>query len=125
MEIRRAANLKTERRTGAVFETQAHKRAGFSEPFDDKVLSTGEVVFAPRERTNIHQHTVCQMIYITSGTGIVATVDEEFVVSEGDWVSIPPDEPHWHVATDTEEFRHISIVIRDPEHDGTVALSDE
>jgi quercetin dioxygenase-like cupin family protein len=125
MEIKRLAEQEAVESTGPVFDTQVHKKTGFSEDFDDKTVSISEVIFAPGERTNFHTHTIRQFLYVTGGRGIVATEDEEFVVEEGDVISIPPEEVHWHGATDDDEFRHISVVVRDPEHGGTIPYDGE
>lgn len=125
MEVKRTGSAEPTESTGPVFETQVHKKSGFSEDFDDKTVSISEVIFEPGERTNYHTHTIRQLLYVTGGCGIVATESEEVTVSEGDMVSIPPDERHWHGATADDEFRHVSVVIRDPEHGGTIPDTGE
>lgn len=120
MDVKRLSEQEATEANGPVFETQVHKKEGFSEDFDDKTLSVSEVVFAPGERTNFHTHTIRQILYVTGGAGIVATESEEVPVSEGDLISIPAEERHWHGATESDEFRHLSIVIRDPERGGTI-----
>lgn len=120
MDVKRLSEREATEAKGPVFETQVHKKDGFSEDFDDRTLSVSEVVFAPGERTNFHTHTIRQILYVTGGTGIVATESDEVAVSEGDLISIPPAERHWHGATESDEFRHLSVVIRDPEHGGTI-----
>jgi quercetin dioxygenase-like cupin family protein len=125
MEVKRAAEMDPEVVTGPVFETQVTKKTGFSESFDDKTLSVNEVIFAPGERTTPHSHTIRQVLYITGGTGVIASDSEEHVVSAGDMISIPPEEVHWHGASEGESFSHLSIVVRDPTHGGTVPETDD
>ena len=125
MEVNRADEADLERASSDVFETSVRKRTGFTEDLPDGMsLSVNEVVFAPGERTNFHDHSIRQVLYVVSGKGVLATEDERHEVSAGDIISIPPDEAHWHGATDDDEFRHLSIVVRDPESGGTTALPD-
>jgi len=125
MEIVEAEDRDLERVTGDVFVSSVGKREGIAEDLPhDLTLSVNEVIFEPGERTEFHKHTIRQVLYVTGGRGIVATEDEERTVTEGDVISFPPEEPHWHGATDEDEFRHLSIVVRDPETGGTVALPD-
>lgn len=119
MDIKRAEEMVPEEQISEMFEPRVHKR-GLSESIGELTLSFNEVIFGPGERTIPHTHTVRQLLFITGGSGIIATETEEFSVAEGDLVSIPPDEIHWHGATDEGEFRHVSIVVRDPEHGGTI-----
>lgn len=126
MELKRAEGAEVETLTGPVFETQVHKREGVTEDIGDDIsLSVSEIVFAPGERTAMHTHTIRQVLVITGGEGILKSVDEQFEVTAGDIISIPPDEEHWHGATEDSEFRHISIVARDPTHGGTIAVAEK
>ena len=69
----------------------------------------GIVNFAAGARNKFHTHTSDQVLYVTNGTGIVATEGEEAVVKAGDTVLIPAGEKHWHGATPDTEFSHISL----------------
>ena len=44
-----------------------------------------------------------------TGKGILATEEEERVVTEGDVILIPAGEKHWHGATSDSEFSHIYV----------------
>jgi len=57
------------------------------------------VTFAPGARLNFH----------TQGKGIVATRDEERVVTAGEVIYIAPGEAHWHGAAPDASFAHIAI----------------
>jgi len=46
---------------------------------------------------------------VSSGKGIVATDEEEIVVTVGDIILIPGGEKHWHGATENSEFAHIVV----------------
>lgn len=125
MEVRRLDQTEAERKEGPVFETQVHLKEGFSEAFDgDRQISMGEVYFAPGERTTVHEHTIRQILYVTGGEGLVVSEDERYEVGVGDMISIPPGEPHWHGAVPNSSFTHVSVVIKDDEHDGTIAVEE-
>jgi len=67
------------------------------------------VTFGPGARLNFHTHTFEQILYVTEGKGIVATPQEEQVVTPGAVIFIPPGEVHWHGATEDSSFTHIAI----------------
>ena len=67
------------------------------------------VTFEPGARLNFHIHDYEQILVVTEGTGIVATRDEERVVTTGDVVYIAPGENHWHGATQDSRFSHIAM----------------
>jgi quercetin dioxygenase-like cupin family protein len=67
------------------------------------------VTFGPGARLNFHTHTYEQILYVTEGRGIVATREEEKVVTPGTVVYIAPGEVHWHGATGDSSFSHIAI----------------
>lgn len=125
MEVRRLDQTEAERKEGSVFETQMHLKEGFSEAFDgNRRISMGEVFFAPGERTPVHEHTIRQILYVTGGEGLVVSEDERHEVGVGDMITIPPGERHWHGAVPNSSFTHVSVVIKDDEHDGTIAVEE-
>ena len=67
------------------------------------------VTFGPGARLNFHTHDYEQILYVTEGRGIVATKEEEKVVTPGTVVYIAPGEVHWHGATEDSSFSHIAI----------------
>lgn len=76
---------------------------------DSKEFSVNVVNFGKGVRNKFHSHDSEQVLIITSGKGIVATEQEERVVTEGDIVLIPPGEKHWHGATRDSDFSHIYV----------------
>ena len=68
------------------------------------------VNFGKGVRNKFHYHSAEQILIVTGGTGIVATEDEERVVTVGDIIRIPEGENHWHGATEDSEFSHIYIM---------------
>ena len=69
----------------------------------------GIVEFERGARNHFHTHTTDQILYATSGTGIVATEAGEVVIGEGDTALIPAGQKHWHGATPDSDFAHISL----------------
>ena len=67
------------------------------------------VNFGKGVRLKFHSHDAEQILIVTSGTGIVATENEEKVVSVGDIIFIPSGEKHWHGSNGDSEFSHIFI----------------
>ena len=67
------------------------------------------VTFGPGAKLNFHTHSYEQILYVTEGKGIVATKDEEKIVTPGTIIFIQPGEVHWHGATDDSSFSHIAI----------------
>ena len=67
------------------------------------------VIFAPGARNKLHRHSHDQVLVVTYGTGIVATEAGQAEVHEGDLILIPAGEKHWHGATASSTFSHISL----------------
>jgi len=68
------------------------------------------VHFGKGVRNKFHTHDGEQVLIVTAGTGIVATEQEERIVTVGDIIFIPKGEKHWHGATNDSEFSHIYIL---------------
>jgi len=69
------------------------------------------VNFGHGVRNKFHTHTCDQMLIVTSGKGIVATEQEQRVVEAGDLILVTTGEKHWHGATPSTEFAHITITV--------------
>ena len=65
--------------------------------------------FSAGSRNYFHTHSSDQILYITQGTGIVATEAEERVVNQGDVIHVPAEEKHWHGATKETSMSHVAI----------------
>ena len=68
------------------------------------------VNFSPGAVNVFHSHTFDQVLYVTEGTGIVATEKEEVMVTPGTIIFIPAGEQHWHGATPDTAFSHIAVM---------------
>ena len=67
------------------------------------------VNFGKGIRLKFHSHDAEQILIVTAGKGIVATEQEERVVTPGDVIFIPKGEKHWHGSNGDSEFSHIFI----------------
>jgi quercetin dioxygenase-like cupin family protein len=79
---------------------------------DDKTaagIKVSLIFFEPGARNRFHTHTSEQVLWVTSGRGILATEDKEVVLTPGMIAYIPPGERHWHGAAADSAFAHISI----------------
>ena len=68
-----------------------------------------QVNFGRGIRNKFHTHDTEQILIVTEGKGIVATDEEEIVVSPGDVIYIPAGEKHWHGATKDTTFSHLYV----------------
>ena len=74
-------------------------------------VSVVSVTFEPGARTAWHTHPLGQTLIVTAGCGLVQSWGGPIVkIRPGDVVRCPPDEKHWHGATDTTAMTHIAIV---------------
>jgi len=75
-----------------------------SQDFDVTIINFGKGV-----RSKFHTHSTEQLLFVTSGKGMVATEKEERVVTQGDVILFSAGEKHWHGATEDSEFSHIYV----------------
>jgi len=83
-----------------------------AEKEEDKIaegLKVSLIFFDPGARNKFHTHTFEQVLWVTSGRGILATKEEEHVLTPGMIAYIPPGELHWHGAAGDSAFAHISF----------------
>ena len=78
-------------------------------PGNDKQMRISEINFNPEARNIMHSHTFDQVLYVTTGKGILAHEKTETVVMPGTVILIPGEE-HWHGATKDSAFTHIAIM---------------
>ena len=72
------------------------------------------VSFPAGVRTHWHSHPDGQVLYIVDGDGRVGTRDGDVAhVQAGDLVYAPPDEEHWHGASEDEAVRHLALSFGD------------
>jgi quercetin dioxygenase-like cupin family protein len=72
------------------------------------------VSFPAGVRTDWHSHPDGQVLYIVEGNGRVGTRSGEVAhVAAGDLVYAPPDEVHWHGASEEQPMRHLALSFGD------------
>lgn len=68
------------------------------------------VSFEAGVRTNWHRHSHGQVLYVLTGAGRIGTRDGEVAeIGPGDLVEAPPDEEHWHGASEHSPMTHVSL----------------
>jgi quercetin dioxygenase-like cupin family protein len=115
MEVTSIPSAEPEEMDSDVQESTALRRGGLASEFGGNTVRSAEVTFRPGERTKFHTHEGIQILYVTDGTGVVATRDEERTVSEGDMIMFPPGEEHWHgTSTDADTpFSHLYFIVEE------------
>jgi quercetin dioxygenase-like cupin family protein len=113
MEVTTISSTDPVEMDGDVQESTALLREGLRSEFKDNTVRASEVTFRPGERTKFHTHEGIQMLYVTEGTGVVGTREEEQTVTEGDLILFPPEEEHWHGNRDDAEssFSHLFFIV--------------
>ena len=79
------------------------------EPKAEKI-GISMVKFEPGARNKLHTHSTGQILIVTEGKGIVATKDQQHIVTTGMVIYVSPGEEHWHGATRESSFAHLSII---------------
>jgi quercetin dioxygenase-like cupin family protein len=77
---------------------------------DSQEFLVNIVNFGKGVRNKFHTHSTEQILIVTTGKGIVATDQEERIVTPGDIVLIPAGEKHWHGATPDSDLSHIYVM---------------
>lgn len=115
MEVTSIPSTESEVMDGEVQESTALRRAGLASEFKGTTVRSAEVTFRPGERTKFHTHDGIQMLYVTEGTGVVATREDQRTVTEGDLIMFPPGEEHWHgTEADAESsFSHLYFIVEE------------
>jgi quercetin dioxygenase-like cupin family protein len=82
------------------------------DPEESQSFNFSIVNFSAGSRNKFHQHTSDQILIVTEGTGVVATEQEERIITAGDVVLIPAGESHWHGAPGETPMSHITVQTR-------------
>lgn len=75
-------------------------------------FNIGIVHFHAGARNKMHTHSSDQVLFVTAGTGIIATETHQEIITVGDVVHIPAQEKHWHGATPDSDFSHIALTAK-------------
>jgi quercetin dioxygenase-like cupin family protein len=86
---------------------------GFRSEFEDNTVRASEATFRSGEHTKFHTYEEIQMLYVTEGTGVVATREAKQAVTEGDLILFSPGEEHWHSNGDDagSSFSHLFFIV--------------
>ncbi len=108
MKVVRISDIAAQKSTGKIFRGKVSIQRIIGESEDE--LRAIKVNFSPDAVNVFHTHTFDQVLYVTEGTGIVATENEEITVTPGTLIFIPAGERHWHGATKDSAFSHIAVM---------------
>ncbi len=108
MKVVKTSDIKAEESTLKIFRGKVSVQSIIGESEDE--LRVIMVNFSPGSMNVFHAHTFDQVLYVTEGTGIVATENEEVTVTPGTIIFIPAGEKHWHGATKDSAFSHIAVM---------------
>jgi len=108
MKVVRINDIKAHEITDKIFRGKVSIQNIIGETANE--LRVGVVNFSPGAVNVFHTHTFDQVLYVTEGTGIVATEKEEVTVTPGTIIFIPAGEKHWHGATKDSAFSHIAVM---------------
>ena len=108
MKVIKISDVEAEEATSQIFRGKVTRQNLFGENEDE--LRAAAINFSPGAVNVFHTHTFNQVLYVTEGTGIVATENEEVTVTPGTIIFIPAGERHWHGATKDTKFSHIAIM---------------
>ncbi len=108
MKVVKISDIEAQETTDKIFRGNVSIQHIIGESEDE--LRVIMVNFSPGGVNVFHTHTFDQILYVTEGTGIVATDNEEITVTPGTIIFIPAGERHWHGATKGTTFSHIAIM---------------
>jgi len=108
MKVVRTSDIEAQESTSQIFRGKVSMQGIIGKSGDE--LRVAVVNFSPGAVNVFHTHTFNQILYVTEGTGIVATESEEVTVTPGTFIFIPAGERHWHGATKDAAFSHIAIM---------------
>jgi quercetin dioxygenase-like cupin family protein len=96
--------------TGSVFQDPLARAEGASK------TNATTVTFVPGARTVWHKHDMRQVLVVTTGLGILQVRGEKAqALRPGDVATVQPGVDHWHGASATSLFAHISLLESRPE----------
>ncbi len=112
MKVLKPDDIPAEEATSPLFTGGAVTRQPLVTPEMGDNFNLGIVHFSAGARNKMHTHTSDQVLFVTAGTGIIATETHEETITVGDVVHIPAEERHWHGATPHSHFSHIALTAK-------------
>jgi len=90
---------------------------------ENQKQSLAEATILPGQTTALHRHHQTEELYhITAGHGLMQLATEEFPITPGDTVCIPPGTPHAVCNTGSEPLRILCCCAPAYSHDDTELL---
>lgn len=90
---------------------------------DDIVINN--VWFAPGSRTYWHSHERGQILHVLSGSGLICSRGGPIArLQVGDYVWVPPGEPHWHGGSPNSSMLHTAISLSSTHWQDEVSEAD-
>ena len=89
----------------------SRSRQTIIQPGDSANYNCSVVNFSQGSTTGWHTHSCDQVLIVTSGSGMVATEQEQREIDVGDVVHIKAGERHWHGAKANTTMGHITITL--------------
>lgn len=109
MKVIKLDQIKKEEQLKPLFTGRVTSQTVIDAPLSSRV-TIRQVNFDKGARNKFHAHSIEQILIITGGKGIVATVEEEIIVTTGDIIFIPANEKHWHGAAKDSVFSHLYVM---------------
>ena len=111
MQVIKPSAVPAEPTTSPLF-TDTVSRQPILTPEMSPNFNLGIVNFPAGVRNKMHTHSSDQVLFVTEGTGIIATETTQQEITVGDVVHIPAEEKHWHGATTHSHFSHIALTAK-------------
>ena len=92
MKVVKISDVEAEEATSQIFRGKVTTQSLIGE--GNHELRAAVVNFSPGAANVFHTHTFDQILFVTEGTGIVATENEEITVTPGAIIFIPVGEKH-------------------------------
>jgi quercetin dioxygenase-like cupin family protein len=89
----------------------SRSRQTIIQPGESANYNCSVVNFSKGSTTGWHTHNCDQVLIVTSGSGMVATEQEQREINVGDVVHIKAGERHWHGAKPDTTMGHITITL--------------
>ncbi len=107
MKVIKASDIEPQTATSNVVSGKVTSQRIISERNDE--INIGLVNFSKGTVREFGSHPFDQVLYVTEGSGIIATETEEVTVTPGMFVFIPAGEKHRHGSTKDSAFAHITM----------------
>src|SRR6266853_3972125 len=111
MQIIKPAAVPAQPATSPLFTGEVSRQPILT-PEMNQHFNLGIVNFPAGVRNKMHTHSSDQVLFVTEGTGIIATETTQQEITVGDVVHIPAEEKHWHGATAHSHFSHIALTAK-------------